>query len=146
MASRGRTGTAVPCVSSRVRSKGTARSVPAGDVDQVAGGHVVGVAAAAQQHLLGPRAQIAHRHLRRIESTGLRGDREENGLAVRAAFPARSGRPRLARGQAASAPRVSPPAADTRCSPIAGLTVAKMIVSSGAHVAPRKCRRGGRSA
>ena len=106
------------------------------DVDQVAAGHVVPVAPAAQQHFLRSGAQIAHRHLGRLEPARLRRDREEDGAAAGQDF-----RPEVV-GFALRVvgPRQHlrrPPAADTRCSPVAGLPVAKMIVSSGAHVAPR---------
>ena len=64
------------------RIEGDRAQRPRRDVDQVAAGHVVRVAPAAQQHFLRPGAQVAHRHLGRIEPARLRRDREEDGAAA----------------------------------------------------------------
>ena len=100
------------------------------------GRHVVRVTAAAQDDRLGARLEIEHRDLGGVQAAGDGGHCEEDtATAWQDLRPEMIGLARSRSGRVTTVGFAA--AAETRCSPVAGLSVAKMIVSSEAHVAPR---------
>ena len=98
--------------------------------------HVVAVTAAAHEDPARPSLQVQDCHLCGIEAARHRGDREQHGPTTRQPLrPEKIGFALRTVGSGENGRR--PGSAATRCRPVACVSVATMIVSSGPQVAPR---------